>query len=328
MQLPIDVTAFIKEMADVKDERDEPIAVSVYIDETAPNDLAAHVRNAFASSSGHVRMTVSYVGKTLVANPTDDMAVLVAGETGLAGKQAEEIRAVGVPVMVATLTPERIGRVSQNADHPVPDGDIVSPWDDGETSGKEEGVLTEVGAAALDERMGRWIVAVCRSKKLSFAVAFPFMRRPLAKDSIQVTALENAGIGIVPFIPGADLPLITLNQVKMALQIAAAYGLEIDKTRLKEVGAVIVGAYLSRSLARKLVAAVPVVGFVFKGGVAYTTSIAMGYALLNYFEGGEDATGVANVLERATETSAKAVSFVRDKAEAIAPLLANAKAQM
>lgn len=318
MQLPVDVKALVDEMTNVSAARETPLAVSVYIDETAPADLAAHIRNVFASSSEQVRMTVSYIGNEFIARPTDDVAIVVAGETGLAGRQAAEVRAVGVPAMVVTLKPGRIGRVSQGAGDAVPEGDIVAPWSHEE---EQDAVFDEAAIAELDERMGRWIVSVCRSKRLAFAIAFPFMRRPLAKDSVQLSALENAGIGLVPFIAGADLPIMTLNQAKMVLQIAAAYGQSMDKGRAKELAFVVGGAYLSRSLARKLVAAIPVLGFLFKSGVAFGSTMAVGYAVIEYFEGGQDMTGVANVIERATEAGTKAVGVVQEKAGVLTPLI-------
>ena len=324
MQLPVNVVSVMEEMTDVEAAIETPLSVSIYIDEEAPVELAAHVRNVFASSSEHVRMAVMYVGKTFNPHPTDDIAVLVAGEAGLAGEQAAAVRSVGVPVMVATLQPGRIGRVSQGAGCAIPDGDIVSPWGEdyeGPTAVDESGVFDEQAAVKLDERMGRWVVAVCRSKRLAFAIAFPFMRRPLAVDAVQLTSIENAGIGIIPFIPGADLPLMTLNQAKMVLQIAAAYGQHMDKSRLKELALVVVGAYLSRSLVRKLVAAVPVLGFVFRGGVAYGSTMAMGYAVIEYFEGGQNITGMANVMERAAGASAQATSSARDVVGKLSPTL-------
>lgn len=324
MQLPVDLNALINEVISVEEARETSLAVSVYIDETAPSDLAAHVRNAFASSSEHVRMTVTYISEEFIPHPTDDVAIVVAGDTGLAGKQASAIRAVGVPTMVVTTSPTHIGAVSENAGFAIPAEDIMSPWEEGEEEGAN---ITEESAKVLDERMGRWIVAVCRSKRLAFAVAFPFMRRPLAKDSVQLTALENAGVGLIPFLSAADLPIMTLNQSKMALQIAAAYGQSMDKNRVKEIAAVIGGAYLSRSLVRKLVSVVPVLGFVFRTGVAYGTTMAVGYALIEYFEGGEDVTGVANVIERATEASSKVLSTVKEKASEVAPLLTEVTSQ-
>ena len=323
MQLPIDVTALLGEVTDVQAARETPLSVSVYVDNEAPAELAAHVRNAFASSSSRVRMTVSYLDGSFVPHPTDDFAVVVAGESASAMDAAELVRGVGVPVMVATLSPLRLAAAATLSGKPVPEGDVVSPYADEDLAGEWNDEI----AAALDDRIGRWIGSACREKSLAFAIAFPFMRRPLAKDAVQITALENAGVGLIPILPGADLPIMTLNQAKMVLQIAAAYGQEMDKNRLKELAFVLAGAYLSRGLARRLVAAVPVLGFVFKTGVAYGTTVAVGYAVIEYFEGGEDATGVANVLERAAEAGAKAVSFVQGKASEIAPQLIEATAE-
>lgn len=313
MQLPVDVKALLEEFTNVKIARDEPIAVSVYIDGSASSELVAHVRNVFASSSPHVRMTVAYLDDSFFPHPTDDVAVVVAGTSKTVGKSAEALRGVGVPVMVVGENCEQVARIASDAGFAIPDGDIVS------CDGARDDGLTSY--AELDERMGRWIASVCRAKNLAFAIAFPFMRRPLAKDAVQLTAVENAAIGLIPVIPGADLPIMTLNQAKMVLQIAAAYGQDVDKNRLKELAFVLVGAYVSRGVVRRLVAAVPLLGFLFKTGVAYGTTAAVGYAVIEYFEGGEDATGVANVLERATEAGAKLAAVAQEKASELSSRL-------
>ena len=310
MQLPVDVKALLDEVTDISSARDRALAVSVYVDDTAPADLIAHVRNVFASPSSRVRMTVTYIGDSFAPHPTDDIAVIVAGSSRVVGACAAAIRAVGVPVMVATTAADEVMRFAALSGDPIPEDDVVSAREGG---GGTEGGFDDEAAPALDERMGRWIVSVCREKRLAFAIAFPFMRRPLAKEVVQLTALENAGVGLVPLIPGADLPIMTLNQAKMVLQIAAAYGQEMDKNRLKELAMVLVGAYVSRGVVRRLVAAVPLLGFLIKAGVAYGTTAA-----------GEDATGVANVMERAAAAGAKLAAAAQEKAADLAPRLSAA----
>lgn len=321
MQLPVDVKALLSEATDIKSARETPISVSVYIDEDAPADVAAHVRNAFASTLPTVRMTISYLGESFIAQPTDDIAVIVAGVSEKIGKYAADLRAVGVPVMVVTTLPETVAMLSQEEGHPIPDGDLIFPGgakkdeDKALTSGEDIPVepieLTTQAKENLDERMGRWIVSVCRDKRLTYAIAFPFVRRPLAKDAVQQTALQNAGVGLVPFIPGADLPIMTLNQAKMVLQIAAAYGQEMNKGRWKEMAAVIGNAYLCRTLTRELVRLVPVLGFITRTGVAYGGTAALGYAVIDYFEGGQNVSGVASVVDHVLAKGNKAVSTVR-----------------
>ncbi len=56
MKLPIDIKAVIEAATDIESARNTPVSVSVLIDDTAPGDVAAHVRQAFAA---RVRMLAS-----------------------------------------------------------------------------------------------------------------------------------------------------------------------------------------------------------------------------------------------------------------------------
>ena len=311
MDLPIDVKALLDEATNIKQARATEIAVSVYVDATAPADLVAHVRGTFASNAPTVRYALTYLDKGFEPRETDDIAIVVAGKSATIGAAAAALRAMGVPTMVATLSPCQVAETAEKAGHAVPDGDLVAPREDGQSVDEEPIVLDDESLRLFDERMGRWIVAVCHEKRLAFAIAFPFMRRALAVDAVQATSLQNAGIGLVPIIPGADLPIMTLNQAKMVLQIAAAYGHEMDKDRLKELAAVIGGAYLCRTLARELTEFIPVLGFAIRTGVAYGGTAALGHAVIEYFEGGESVGGVTNVASSAAEAGAKFVANVR-----------------
>lgn len=310
MQLPVDVKALIDEATNIKSAQETQLSVSVYVDDTAPASLVAHVRSAFASTMPTVRMTLSYLDRTFVPQVDDDIAIVVAGSSAKVGAAAQAIRAVGVPVMVATLSPSEVAMRAEANGCPIPEGDIVAPFEADE-AGIEPFVLVDEAITGFDERMGSWIVAICREKRLAFAIAFPFMRRALAVDAVQATSLQNAGIGLVPFIPGADLPIMTLNQAKMVLQIAAAYGHEMDKNRAKELVAVVGSAYLCRALVRELAEFVPVLGFAIRTGVAYGATSALGHAVIEYYEGGENVNGVANVATRAAEAGSKIVSKAR-----------------
>lgn len=156
---------------------------------------------------------------------------------------------------------------------------------------------------ALDARMGKWIIAVCKKKDLAFAYSFPFVRRPLAMESISMTAAQNAAVGFVPILPGADMPVMTLNQMKMTLQIATAYGQPVDKERIKEMAAVVGGAFFCRHIVRSITKAVPAIGWVASGAMGFAATEAMGRALLEYFEAGGDIVGVANVLQTARDAA-------------------------
>lgn len=320
MQLPLDLKALVDEVTNIKEAYNTEISVSVYVDDLAPADLVAHVRNAFASSLSTVRFTLTYLDNNFMPQPNDDIAIIVAGVSKKVGPCAAALRAVGVPTMVVATAPNALSELIGSSSA-IPDGDLIAP--PAAEDAVEPIALDDAARESLNERMGSWIVSICRDKRVAYAVAFPFVRKPLATDSVQLTALQNAGIGLAPIIPGADLPILTLNQAKMVLQIAAAYGMELERDRIKELAAVVGGAYLCRSLARQLVEFVPVLGFAIRSGIAYGGTAAIGYAVIAYFEGGENVAGVTNVMSRAASAGTKLVSTVNKTTKELAPRLRN-----
>ena len=361
MNLPLDIPALLKAATDIDEARNTPLAVSVYIDETAPGDVVGHVRSAFASAGAKTRVTIGYLDDNLLAEPygADDMAVIVAGDSPRIGEQAAHIRGAGIPVMVATTAPRAVAAAAEAAGWPVPEGDIVAPnmtnptpFGDAaralarritagstaseapnaaaaEAASAAEAAIEDIehalpvetepaddepipldaeGAATLDRRMGEWIIAACKDKRLAFALAFPFVRRPLSLDAVRATSVQNAGVGVVVFIPGADMPIMTLNQAKMLLQIAAAYGQPLSAERIKELAAVVGGAFLFRNIARTAVGVVPVLGWAIKGAVGFAGTEAMGHAAIEYFEAGGDIVGVASVVQKARDEAVAAAT--------------------
>ena len=94
MKLPIDVKAVIEAATDIESARNTPVSVSVLIDDSAPGDVAAHVRTAFVGAGAHARVTVGYFeGPAFSPYENDDMAVIVAGLSDEVGKRAADIRA-------------------------------------------------------------------------------------------------------------------------------------------------------------------------------------------------------------------------------------------
>lgn len=128
------------------------------------------------------------------------------------------------------------------------------------------------------------VVKKLAKKEVSLAVRLPVFRDEVVKRIIADTARQNALIGVAVFVPGADMPLMTLNQVRMALRIAMVYGEELTIKRLNEILAVIGSGMALRTGARQLLGLVPVAGWAVKGGIAYGGTYAMGEALKKYFD--------------------------------------------
>ncbi len=324
MALPVDLHAILAAATNTEEEAKAPIAVSVYIDDTAPGECIAFVRGLFAGAEGaNARVSISYLDDGADARPHDDMAVLIAGTRADIGRTAAEVRSAGVPVMVATNLPALVGDAAAADGFPIPSGDLITPLPqqkrfalkkvaDEEAGGPAPEAdatveLTEDARAEFRMRIGDWIIAACPDKRLAFAHAFPFVRRPLAQEAITSTAVQNAGIGLLPIIPGADMPIMTLNQAKMLMQIAAAYGEPLNKERLPELAALVGNAFLCRSIARSMAKAIPVAGLVISGAVGFAATEAVGRAAIEYFEAGGSAAGVANVAKRAAGEAADAV---------------------
>lgn len=120
---------------------------------------------------------------------------------------------------------------------------------------------------------------------------FPILRKAVADRIIQRTAAENTVIGAMVFLPGADTPIMTANQVRMIMKLAVVYGQDLGLDRLKELIVVLGGALAFRTLARQAVAFIPVLGWAIKGGVAYAGTLALGKAAVKYFERTDELAG-------------------------------------
>jgi uncharacterized protein (DUF697 family) len=148
----------------------------------------------------------------------------------------------------------------------------------------EDVVEVSPGSGFPVDEIGRALARRLGDRATALAARLPAIRRAVCEQLIERYARRNALIGAAVFIPGADMPILTLNEVRLVLHIADAHGFEIDRERLPEVLAVIGGGLGLRSLARRAVGLVPLVGWAVKGGVAYTGTRALGEAAIRYFE--------------------------------------------
>ncbi|MDX6426703.1 MAG: hypothetical protein QOD52_2108 [Gaiellaceae bacterium] len=118
----------------------------------------------------------------------------------------------------------------------------------------------------------------------ALAARLPALRRAVCDELIRSFSKKNAIISAAVFVPGVDLPVLTLNQARLVLRIALAYGQEIDKERAFELLGVVGVGFGLRTVARELLDLVPVAGWAVKGAVAYAGTRALGEAAVRYFE--------------------------------------------
>ena len=174
---------------------------------------------------------------------------------------------------------------------------------DGEASAVVENVLENVSALVwvgppeaeqlhTADRAGVPIVAVSDADVVPYVLAtsivrippgLPVVRGAVCDHLIAAFAKRNAVIAGAVFIPGVDMPLLTLNQARLVLRIALAHGQTIDNQRTLELLGVVGAGFGFRAVARELLDFVPVAGWAMKAAIAYAGTKAVGEAAVRYF---------------------------------------------
>ncbi|HST25734.1 MAG TPA: hypothetical protein VLJ76_07065 [Gaiellaceae bacterium] len=157
----------------------------------------------------------------------------------------------------------------------------------------ENVVRVRPGSGFPVEDIARAIARALGEAATPLAARLPVLRDAVVDRVITQFARQNAVVGVAVFMPGADLPVLTMNQVRMLMRIADAYGFELDRQRLPEVLGVIGSGLGFRAFARQLLGAVPIAGWAVKGGIAYGGTRALGEAARRYFEARAPVTRVA-----------------------------------
>jgi len=118
----------------------------------------------------------------------------------------------------------------------------------------------------------------------ALAARLPSIRGAVCDELISSFSKKNAIIAAAVFIPGVDMPVLTLNQARLVLRLALAHGQEVDRERAVELLGVVGLGFGLRTVARELLDLVPVAGWAVKGAVAYAGTKAIGEAAVRYFE--------------------------------------------
>ena len=169
------------------------------------------------------------------------------------------------------------------------------------------------GEVQLDDLARRVVRALDEDYLVALAKGYPPFRRAACEELIRHNARQNAVIGALP-IPGADMPVMTANQARMVLNIAAAYGEELSMERARELLGVLAAGFGLRALARQAVKLVPVGGWAAAGAIGYAGTVAMGRASMLYFERGGQKVGekeMAEIRQRALKEGKAFVSRLR-----------------
>lgn len=334
--MPIDVSKLLSALTTIGQKSDATSRVELIFDPTASNSLVDKIINAFVGVTENLRVRDTILGETVPAIPKNaDLVIIVGGDSLLLGDVADAAKAMDIPAVVVIERGKTYFADDKNAaqayadltlrenEAPTTSGNAQAP-----SVGKGVDLDDLVDMSPDDpeqsfERLGTWIVQNVPDKRLSLARALPFLRHPLAVELAKQTTIQNAAIGVVFFVPGADMPLIALNQAKMVLQIAAVYGKPMTRDRLGEVLAVMAGGFGFRTIARQVTARVPVLGWAIKPAVAAGGTMAMAIAAIEYYEEDGKLHGLSKVADKAMK---KASPLLDKGADAVGNVVSSATA--
>jgi uncharacterized protein (DUF697 family) len=234
-------------------------------------------------------------GKPLVVGGARELAAVLRRELGRGAKpgairQNDEPRGAAVLVYVLghAPTPEdevalkraRRARVPIVAVVTGSIGDVSIPFvlaTDVVPVRAGEGFPVDAIARVIASRLGE--------EGAPLAARLPVLRRPVSDLLVASFSRKCGVIAAAVFIPGADLPVLALHQVRMLLRIEQAYGRDADpRERAPELLATVVAGLGLRAAARQLLGVVPVAGWAVKGAVAYAGTRALGQAAIARLE--------------------------------------------
>jgi len=160
------------------------------------------------------------------------------------------------------------------------------PWADAAGVFDDEVAHRLGGEPGSSPTLENRILHAAAGGELALVLRLPALRPAYCGRVVLANATQNAVIGAVVFLPGADMPAMTANQVRMVLKIAAAYGEELGLDRALEILSVVGTAFVFRALARQALDFVPGFGWALKGAFGFSATVALGEAAIAYFEAG------------------------------------------
>ena len=251
MPLPVSLRAVRGLLKEVRSTDEKPLVVG------GARELAAVLRKELArgAAPGAVRSGDDPQGAAVYVH-------VVAG-TDPDEPALKRARRGRVPIVAVSMTDDDVPYVLAT--------DVVRV-------GAGEGFPLDAIARVIARRLGE--------EGAPLAARVPVLRGAVCERLVAVFARRNAVVAAAVFVPGADLPVLTLNELRLLLRIEQAYGLEPDpRERAPELLATFGVGLGLRAVARELLDLVPVAGWAVKGAVAYAGTRALGEAAIRRLEG-------------------------------------------
>jgi uncharacterized protein (DUF697 family) len=115
------------------------------------------------------------------------------------------------------------------------------------------------------------------------AARVPLLREPVCRELVASFSRRNGLLAAAIWVPGADLPVLALNELRLVARIAQAHGVDAGRELVPELVATLGAAFGLRALAREALDLMPFAGWAVKGTFAYAGTRALGEAACKRF---------------------------------------------
>lgn len=125
-----------------------------------------------------------------------------------------------------------------------------------------------ISAPSLHKSLVKWLIHVVPDKQV-LAANFEAFRASIVKEHMFDCASENAIVGVLSFSSSADLPAMTLNQIKYGLAIGACYSQGLDPARAADLGIIVATAFMYRAFARLVLPDIVLIRLLGKAAIGF-----------------------------------------------------------
>lgn len=273
-----DVFGVLKAAQSAYDESESVISILVLVDVSAPRDLVCAVRDALIPERGQAEVSVASLEQSSSYVGTPQACIILCGEeTNLIADAAFRLTRKRIPVALIAETSLSIPTLGQFAELPV-------------------AVICSADHKRTVKELAQWLLASV-DNDLAVAANFSFCRDAEVKKLSNSCGLQCAAIGALGLSKGADFTVMSVNQSKLALEIAAVYGKDLDIMRFADIAIVLGTGLVWRTLARKTQEYVPGVSWAVRALIAYLGTRTTATALNALMGVSEEQTGLLALRE-------------------------------
>jgi uncharacterized protein (DUF697 family) len=134
------------------------------------------------------------------------------------------------------------------------------------------------------DAIARTIATRLGERGAPLAARVPLLRQAVCEQLVESLARRNGLLAAAAWGPGSDLPVLTLNELRLVLRLAQAYGEDSGTDRLPELAAALGAGLGLRAVARRVLEERPVAAWAVKSAIAYGGTLALGQAARQRFE--------------------------------------------